>query len=308
MSSPSGLQVHLQSGGYEAVTVEVGAGLRQLHWSGRPLLLGYGPTHICPDYRGSVLAPWPNRVIDGKYEYDGHTYQLPLTEASRGHALHGLVLWDRWQLSDHTDASATWILHSVPQPWYPWSLSLRCTYALDAEAGLTWCLTARNDSPTSAPYGCSIHPYVVAPTGTTDDWTLTLPADQVHTTLDSRLTPGPVATVDSTPGTDLRRGTSLRGIQLDHAFTRLIPNSASPLPYSATLTDSRGEGVILNWGDNLEWAQVYTCDAPERPWHRSAVAIEPMSCPPDAFNSGLGLLHLVPGEEVSHQVQITAVS
>ena len=89
----SGEQFELSAGDYRATIASVGASLRELTWQGRHLVVPFDAHEIRPDYRGAVLAPWPNRVVDGKYQFDGLEHQLALTEPERGHALHGLVVW-----------------------------------------------------------------------------------------------------------------------------------------------------------------------------------------------------------------------
>ncbi|MGO0577569.1 hypothetical protein [Ornithinimicrobium panacihumi] len=102
------------------------------------------------------------------------------------------------------------------------------------------------------------------------------------TTVGPRLLPGPPASV---PQALLERGVPLGPLRLDHAFT--VPEGGT-----ATLTSESGEGVAISWGQGLRWLQVFTSDWAPLPGARSAVAIEPMSCPPDAFNSGVDVLWL----------------
>ena len=93
MIPPSGEQYELVFGDQHAVVVEVGAGLRTYG----DVLDGYAVDEMCTSGRGQVLAPWPNRIADGVYEFDGKSYQLALTDPSEHGAIHGLARWASWR-------------------------------------------------------------------------------------------------------------------------------------------------------------------------------------------------------------------
>lgn len=303
MTCPSGEQIQLHAGAYEAVTTEVGGGLRLLTYDGRPLLMSYGENEIRPSYAGAVLAPWCGRVVDGRYAVGERQFELPLTEPARGQALHGLVAWSRWRLTEHAGASATWSIHLVPQPWYPWPLSITAGYTLDPDTGLTWSVSAHNCGDEPAPVGLGIHPYAVAPSGGVDDWTLTVDAARIQLATADRLVPTGIA--DLPDAESLRRGRRLAGVSFDGAVTGL------PLPGDgvrrASLVDANGDGVEFRWGAAGPWLQLFTCDDLPGDLRRSAVAIEPQTCPPDAFNNGIDLAWLAPGEHLELTVEIQAL-
>src|SRR5262245_1734340 len=104
---PSGEQWTIKTGATEAVVVEVGGGLRALSVSGAEILDGYAEGELPPGGAGQVLAPWPNRIRDGQYVFDGVPHQLPLTEPTRHNSLHGLVNWSRWRAVQVSAESAT---------------------------------------------------------------------------------------------------------------------------------------------------------------------------------------------------------
>jgi aldose 1-epimerase len=254
----------------------------------------FAADEVRPAYRGAVLAPWPNRVVDGKYQFDGIEQQLALTEPDRGHALHGLAVWqDAVVVSQEPDAVALGVTVS-PQDGYPFRLSLLVTYSL-TEQGLTINLEATNTGPRPAPFGAGIHPYLCAGPGVVDDWTLELPAASVLAVTPDRLVPldlHPVTDVASQ--FDFRRPRVIADTFLDHAFTDL---SASPDGrFTARLTDGTGGGVAITWGEECRWLQVHTADRPDPETTRVGLAVEPMTCPPDAFNSGSDLIILSAGE------------
>lgn len=292
----SGRQYLLKWGGYRAAVASVGATVRSLSYEGRDLILPFAPDEIRPGNQGAVLAPWPNRVIGGRYNYGGRSLQLPLNEVDRGNALHGLVLWTEWT-EVALSASAVELATVVqPSDGYPFRVGLRIRYSLGAD-GLTVSLRARNLGTDPAPFGASSHPYLVAP-GDPAAWTLSLQAD-TYLDVDERLAPTgdrPVA-----GDYDLRSAPALGTRFLDNAFGAVARGplaGGSPWGASAASVELRGTegaGVAVDFGPELPWVQVYTgaLTDPSAP----AVAVEPMTCPPDAFNSGRDLLILAPEEE-----------
>jgi aldose 1-epimerase len=140
---PTGMQIRLCSDDMEAVVTEVGGGLRSLRAAGRDLIAGFPPDQLRPVYRGAVLAPWPNRIGDGRYTWDGREHQLPLNEPGRRSALHGLVAWAGWTPTRVDECSAALTTRVWPQPGYPFQLDLTVTYELNS-TGLMWQLDAEN--------------------------------------------------------------------------------------------------------------------------------------------------------------------
>jgi len=293
--SRGGREHEVSHGDYTAVLTEVGGGIRLLQHAGRDLVRPYAADEVRPRFRGSVLLPWPNRVADGRYELGGEEHQLPLTEPDRGNALHGLVCWVRFDLLEATGSSATFGHRLVPQPGYPFELDVTVRHALDDD-GLTTTVTARNVGADDAPYGVAPHPYLVAGTGTVDGWTLQLPVTEVLEVTPDRLLPldrSPVAGTDR----DFLRPRPIGSTALDHAFTGIRADDDARA--RVRVHDGTGTGVQCTWDPaSLPWLQVHTGDLPLEPEnHRRGLAVEPMTCPPDAFRSGEDLVVLRPGEE-----------
>ena len=100
---PTGRQIRLTHGDQELVVVEVGGGIRTYRQADADVIDGYAGTEMSPGGRGQVLAPWPNRVGDGRYEWEGQAQQLALTEPENHNAIHGLVRWSAWSVTDEQD-------------------------------------------------------------------------------------------------------------------------------------------------------------------------------------------------------------
>lgn len=293
---PTGRQFALTHAGYTATVTQAGATLRELTHHGRPLIAGFSRDEPMPDFNGALLAPWPNRIGDGRYTFDGREHQLPVSEPSRRTALHGLVAWQAWEPVSVADDAVELTTVLYPQRGYPFLLTLTARYAL-ADDGLSVDVTARNDGTSTAPYGVSMHPWFVADDDGISDWTLTVPADDVLT-VDARLLPTGRATVWGE--LDLRAGRTLGETRLDHAFTGIAFDGGSA---RVTLRNPDGRGVTIGFDERCPWLQVCTGDEAGPALNRRAVAIEPMTCPPDAFRSGTDVVRLEPGDE--HTVRWT---
>ncbi len=293
---PSGEQFELRAGRTSAVVTEVGGGLRSLRVGDRDLVAGYPADRMCPVSRGAVLAPWPNRIRDGRYRWDGAELQLPLTEPGRGNALHGLVSWLPWTPVFRAEDAVGLGCRVWPQPGYPFQLDLTVTYRV-GDDGLVWRLDARNSGATAAPYGCAVHPYVLGGPGRVDDWSLTLPVDRYLEVDPERLLPVGLRPVEGS-GFDFRSAAPLGGVDVDHAFTGVRPDPDGVA--RAVVRSADTAGVVVEWDPAvLPWVQVHTAGRPEPELDRAGLAVEPMTCPPDAFRSGDGLVRLEPGQSHS---------
>ncbi|WP_029144777.1 aldose 1-epimerase family protein [Microbacterium luticocti] len=305
----SGTQHALRAGDYEAVIASVGATLRSLTFGGRDLILPFDADQVRPHHRGATLAPWPNRIVDGRYTFAGTHHQLPLTEPARGHAMHGLVSWLEFVPVDKGASHVTLEGVIEPQTGYPWRVTVRTTFALTS-LGITQSVTAVNDSAEPAPWGAAAHPYLLAGSGRLDDWTLEVPAAQVLQVTDDRLVPAGLAPVDTDPTRfDFRIARPIGHARIDHAFTALTADDDGAV--IARLTDATGSGVEMQWDAACGWVQVYTFDQPGG--GRDAVAVEPMTCAPDAFNVDrypydTGMITLHPGESSTAHWRIGALA
>jgi aldose 1-epimerase len=292
---PSGAQWTIRHGAHEAVVVEVGGGLRSYAHDGHPVLAGYGVDEQCSAGRGQLLMPWPNRVRDGRYSFAGKDYQLALSEPARHNAIHGLVRWAMWTLLEHEPDRVVVGYRLRPQQGWGASLDLEVAHELSAD-GLTVTPRARNVGAAAAPFGFGAHPYLTAGEDRVDDLDLRLPA-RTRLTVDDRLLPVGTEPVDGSPS-DFREGRRLGDTQLDTAYTDL--ETGADGRWQVLLGGPGGRQVTL-WADRAyPWVQVFTGDSlGEEQRRRSGVAVEPMTCPPDALRTGDGLVVLQPGEEFS---------
>src|SRR5215469_4045162 len=100
MPTPSGDQIRLAAHDQELTVVEVGGGIRTYRVGDVDILDGYEEDEVCPAGRGQLLAPWPNRLQDGRFEMAGQQHQTPLSEPENHNAIHGLVRWSGWRVAE----------------------------------------------------------------------------------------------------------------------------------------------------------------------------------------------------------------
>jgi aldose 1-epimerase len=305
----TGEQYEISDGPYRAAVTGLGAGLRTLSHDGTELVHGFEADELPPAGSGQLLAPWPNRIDGGTYSFEGASYQLAVSEPAKLTAIHGLTRWAAWSVVSRSGSAVALRCAAHGQQGYPFSVELTATYSVSAASGLTVTVTAVNRGTRAAPYGLGFHPYLTVETPSIDSCTLTLPASQVLP-LDARGIPsGPPSPVAGTEF-DFRSGRVVGETRLDHALTgldRAAPAAGDGVPGRAWAhLASRGRRVSLWAGPGYDWLQVFTGDPLEPDRRRKAIAIEPMTCPPNAFVTGHDLITLHPRDEVTHSWGITA--
>jgi aldose 1-epimerase len=280
---PSGEQWVLRNGGYEATVVSVGGGPRGLTYDGRPVLLGYGEDEAAHAGIGQHLFPWPNRITDGKYTFEGVAQQLYLTEPARSNAIHGLTRWANWlRVDDGSDPAALVVGHRLHgQPGYPHQLDLRLDYRLTDH--LTVTATATNVGATAAPYGYGAHPYLSVGRSIDECVLEFAAANRLEVSAD-RMQPVGLTPVAGSEY-DFNGGRVIGATSIDNAFTGLDGT------WTVSLTDP-DTGARSALTSDTPWMQLFTGEAVGR----TALAVEPMTCPPDAFVTGQDLVVLKPGE------------
>ncbi|GAA0794065.1 aldose 1-epimerase family protein [Spirilliplanes yamanashiensis] len=287
----SGTQWTIEADGHRAVVVEVGGNLRHYSVGGRDVVDGFAEDEIAPAMAGAILAPWPSRIRDGQYTFRDTAHQLPLTEAASRTALHGLVLWGRWTLVEHAADTVTVEYDLPPMPGYPWSLVIRSTWTVGAD-GLRAVHTATNTDTEACPFGFSVHPYLRLPGVAVDDAELTVPA-RSRVLFDGRLLPIGAVKVAGTDY-DYAEPRRIGAAVLDTTFGDVV---AGPDGGSAVTLAAPGGPSLDVWADGqFSYWQVFSADTLGGERRRRSVAIEPMTCPPDAFRSGRDLIVLEPGQ------------
>ena len=300
----TGAQYEITAGDYAAVVTELGAGLRSLRHRSTPLLAGYEPGQLPPGGAGQLLAPWPNRVDGGRYSFGGAQLQLDLSEPAAGNAIHGLTRWATW-VPVEREANRVLLRQALRgHPGYPFCLDIDAEYRVEPDAGLQVAVTARNQGRDRAPYGTGSHPYLTAGTPVIDACELTLPAARWQPIGDRGIPAGPTEDVGGTPY-DFRGGRSLDGLRLDHPLTGLDRDSAGRVWVQLA---GPGGGVLLWAGEGYQWLQVFTGDPLDEQHRRRALAVEPMTCPPNAFVTGTDLLVIEPGQSVRHAWGVQALA
>lgn len=301
---PSGRQFHLGHGDQRAVVTEIGGGLRRYQVDGHDVIDGYAARELCPSGRGQVLAPWPNRLGDGRYEFRGKVGRAPLDEPERRNAIHGLVRWMPWVPVSMAQNVVTMGCRVHPQPAYPWTLDLQVTYRLGRE-GLTVSVVAANPSADEAvPFGVGFHPYLTVGVVPVDRAHLQVPARQRLVT-DDRGLPTAESAVAGTEY-DFRAGRTVGPTRLDTAFTDLARDERGRATVVLAGPDE-GRRASLWVDEAFPYLMVFTADTVEQPGRRrAAVAVEPMTCPPDALRSGTDLVVLDPGARFSGSWGIVA--
>jgi aldose 1-epimerase len=291
--SPTGQQWTIGHGLQQAVVTEVGATLRSYTRDGVPIVAGFGPDEWSHSGRGQVLAPWPNRLADGRYEFQGIQAQAALDEPERSNAIHGLVRWQPWRIVAHAQNVVVLACDLRPTPGYPFEVTLQIEYRLGRE-GLTVNTTATNRSDRSAPFGLGFHPYFTVGTDRVDTATLRLPGTE-QLELDDRGLP--TGKVDSVLGTDLdfTGGRAIGPTRMDSCFTG-VRRGADGLARAA-LVDPMGQHGVELWMDTaFPYLMCYTGDTlPDPTQRRRAIALEPMTCPPNALRSKNDLIVLEAG-------------
>jgi aldose 1-epimerase len=283
--------ITLAHDGASAVVSPIGASLLSFTAGGRPIVVPMDA------FDGAVLAPWPNRIDGGRFDFDGTTFQLPITEPERDTALHGLVADVEWSVAEQTESSVRFEVELEPTDGYPFPFFLTVTYTL-AEVGLRISASALNTGPSPAPFGFGFHPWLAAGGSVVDDAQLLIPGTTWYEA-DDRLIPTEVHPFDD--GTeipanhvadesacivckDFRALRSIGGTVLDDTFgaPRRGPDGWS----RARLNGADDHEIVIGMGPGFRTWQACTGDGLGDGLTRRAIAIEPMTCPPNAFAAG----------------------
>ncbi len=299
---PSGRQVALRAHGQSAVVVEVGGGIREYRVGDRHVLDGYAADEMATAGRGLPLVPWPNRLHEGRYTFDGATYALPVDERDKRNAMHGLARAVSWVPVAVEEDRATLAVTLWPRPTWPFTLSVSVEYVL-GPSGLTVTTVAENTGAGPLPYASGHHPYLTVGTPTVDTAEVHLQARTYLPTDDDQIPTGraEVAGTDR----DLRSPTVLGGRRIDHAYTDLA-RGADGLARLVVRNPEDGREAELWVDGGYPYLEVFTGDAvPQVERRRQGLAVEPMTAPPNALQTGEAVVRLEPGERHTARWGIT---
>lgn len=290
--APSGQQYEIVDGPHRATIVEVGGGVRAYELDGEPVLHPYDQDAICDGAHGTPLIPWPNRLADGRYVFDGEERQVVLTEPEKHNAIHGFLRWRNWQALTRERSRVVIGTRLHPLQGWPHTLDVSVAYSV-GERGLQVEIRAVNVGDRPCPFGAGQHPYLSPGAGRIDGCSLHLEARTRIVTDPERQLPvarEPVSGSDY----DFSEPRAIGEQQIDFAFTDLHRDQDGLA--RARLIRPDGRAVELWVDESFPIIEIYTADtlAPER--RRTGLGCEPMSCPPNALASGEGVVRLGPGE------------
>ncbi|MCQ1996324.1 aldose 1-epimerase family protein [Arthrobacter sp. zg-Y1171] len=297
----TGAQYEISRGKARAVIASLAGALRRYTVDGVDLVQTYPDNAIPPSANGVLLAPWPNRTADGRWTLAGKTQQLDITEPSRGHASHGLLRNTGYTVREQVPGAVELSAEIFPQHGYPFHLVHRARYSLDDDGGLRVQQSLTNAGAAAAPVALGAHPFLRLGDVPTEDLVLTVSASTVLT-VDERLIPN--GRREPAGAADLRGGARVGDLALDNAYTDLSFDEAAPGTHRHTLTAPDGRSVSLWTGAECGYVHVFVTDT--FPGQRRAVALEPMTAPANALNSGEGLAWLPPGQVFSARWGIRA--
>lgn len=273
-----------------ATVSTLAASLRTLEVGGVALIEPTSQVPQVPGMAGAVLVPWPNRVEDAVWWHDGQLLRLPVNEPDLGNAIHGLLTQTRFEVREHGTAAIELHVDLDPQPGYPFALEVTVGYSL-RPGGLNARIEIVNRSTRPAPVAVGAHPYLRLGSVPLEDLEVTVDADRVWP-LDARNLPG-------TPQ-------DVRGTDRDPRLPHLVADAPSHVLYQHSrpgrgglvhsLRAKDGRSVELRTDASLPWTQWYVApDLMTDEGPRRALAIEPMSAPPNALRSGASLCRVPPG-------------
>ena len=289
---PSGEQIAIAHGDQRAVIAEVGATLRTYVKGGVSVVEGFAGEEVPTGARGQVLYPWPNRMGDGQWRFSDRDAVPTIDDGEHATAIHGLVRWRPFRIDavNQNRCVLSMLLH--PTPGYPFLSEISVAYHLGS-LGLTVTTTVTNRDEVPIPFGVGFHPYLAVTTPTIEGAQLQVPAKAYVAVNERQLPTGEILPVVGHQ-LDFSAMKSVSGHELDVTFTELIRDDSGMA--STVLVDGSGGEIELSVDRNYPYIQVYTGDHLERGRRRTAVAVEPMTCPPDALRSGKDVVVLEPGQ------------
>jgi aldose 1-epimerase len=283
-------EVQLRHGDAQLAIALRGGGPRRLVVGDWDVLDGYPAGTVPQGRRGGVLLPWPNRLRNGRWTWAGEELQLPVSSPESPHAMHGFVSWQPWTVLTATEATASVGTISEARPGYPFRLAAAVDYEL-APDRLDVSVRVRNLGPVPAPFGAGMHPYLNV--GAHENGGIS----------------GAELTVPARTALDVDGGLPTGGTRPFHGDVGRIGSRAFDDPLTDLVRDDDGWArvrlrgplgeLVLAVDGAWPWLQIYTGDTLPEDQRRRSLAVEPMTCPPNALADGADLVVLDPGSEWS---------
>jgi aldose 1-epimerase len=289
---PSGEQIAIAHGDQRVVITEVGATLRTYVKGGVAVVEGFAGEEVPTGARGQVLYPWPNRIGDGEWTFADRVAHPTIDDVQHATAIHGLVRWRPFRIDSVNQNRCVLTLLLHPTPDYPFLSEISVAYHLGS-LGLTVTTTVTNRDDVQIPFGVGFHPYLAVSTPTIEGAQLEVPARGYVAVNARRLPTGEILPLAGNQ-LDFSTMKSISGHELDVTYTELERDDSGMA--SAVVVDGAGGEVELSVDRNFPYLQVYTGDTLEKGRRRTAIAVEPMTCPPDALRSGKDIVVLEPGQ------------
>jgi len=296
-------EITLIHGDWQLVVAPYGASVRGLSrrvedGSRRQVITGYTGASGKVGGQGDVLIPFPGRVAQGHYTFQGQTYQMDKNDSEGPNAIHGFLrktLWDS-ELLSADEVTFTTALSADAHPGYPFALGARVTYRLDG-GGLTCEFAVGNLGDQPAPVAAGFHPYFTVDSALIDTDMLHVPFES-YLEYQNLLPTGRVLPVSGTEF-DFRSPHPIGGTVLNTCY--LAPHRDPDGQLRIRLSDSTSQQSLTVWMEQtFNYVVLYSGDPLPESHRRRALAIEPMTCGSDAFNHpAWGLVTLPPGETLS---------
>ncbi len=227
--------------------------------------------------KNDTLFPFPNRLADGKYFWDDREYQFPINEVDNNNAIHGLIQEEEFEVVDYhiSGDHATVILEHCSEGYiyYPFRFRLRVQFVYYFEGKLKVNFKVRNEGATSMPVGIGWHPYFNV--GFQDGCLVELP-ETTELLCGKRYLPS-----------GEKVGVRATTYEIDDVFAnRTFRHDQAG--FLCRLVNGDKE-IVINGSEAFRYLQLFV------PPDSGSVALEPMTCGINAFQTGDGLIELQPG-------------
>lgn len=271
-----------------------------------PIITSYSGKENKVGGQGDVLIPFPGRVKDAQYTFEGHAYQMPRNDKDGPNAIHGFVRSQLWHVAEHRKNRVTFVVDYAPDTTaYPAALQATVTYSLD-ETGMTCRFSVKNTGYKAAPVGVGFHPYFSVSDGLIDENILHLPMQSTLEFDDVLIPTSEVLPVEDT-AFDFTEAHTIGETRFNTCY--LDPVRDTEGKTHITLSSPETNRSTTVWmDDSFGFVVLYSGDPLPDSHRRRSLAIEPMTCGSDAFNHPeWGLVALPPGETFSGAWGVTVL-